>query len=174
MYQGPIREISEFFGKRGHPVPNNYNPADWIIDIAQEVPVKELEAAGYFPKDERGMGEAFSAEEKGKDAIGQTIRDSMIGVWDEPPPGAWTQIKMLFRREMTHLRRDWIVSSARIFLLAFLGALIGMIFLDVGNVDKEDRLALQSVFGALMIVLITSMLSAMQIALFTFPDEVCR
>lgn len=31
MYQGSVENISTFFGTRGHPVPRNYNPADWCI-----------------------------------------------------------------------------------------------------------------------------------------------
>lgn len=31
MYQGSVQEISTFFGARGHPVPRNYNPADWCM-----------------------------------------------------------------------------------------------------------------------------------------------
>jgi ABC-type multidrug transport system ATPase subunit len=31
MYQGPVPDVPEYFGARGHPNPPNYNPADWIM-----------------------------------------------------------------------------------------------------------------------------------------------
>jgi len=31
MYHGAVKDIPDYFGDRGNPVPRNYNPADWII-----------------------------------------------------------------------------------------------------------------------------------------------
>jgi ABC-type multidrug transport system ATPase subunit len=31
MYQGSVKAIPSWFGARGHPIPRNYNPADWVI-----------------------------------------------------------------------------------------------------------------------------------------------
>jgi len=31
MYGGPVADIPDFFGRCGHPLPRNYNPADWVI-----------------------------------------------------------------------------------------------------------------------------------------------
>jgi ABC-type multidrug transport system ATPase subunit len=31
MYQGSVKDVPSWFGARGHPIPRNYNPADWII-----------------------------------------------------------------------------------------------------------------------------------------------
>lgn len=33
IYQGPRREMTDFFAAFGHPVPLNYNPADHIIEV---------------------------------------------------------------------------------------------------------------------------------------------
>lgn len=48
MVSSPIRSIPEYFDERGHPIPAHYNPADWVMDIAQTVPITDLENEGFF------------------------------------------------------------------------------------------------------------------------------
>lgn len=31
MYKGPVRQVADFFRDRGHPCPETYNAADWIV-----------------------------------------------------------------------------------------------------------------------------------------------
>jgi ABC-type multidrug transport system ATPase subunit len=33
LYQGSVPDIPNYFADRGHPLPPNFNPADWIINI---------------------------------------------------------------------------------------------------------------------------------------------
>ena len=115
------------------------------------------------------MDEPF-VPEKGQDMLGRPIQRGWAGL-EEPPPGTQTQIGMLFRREMLHIRRDWTVSFGRVFLVGFLAFFVGLIFFDVGSADKSYRMTVTSQFGALITVLITAMMSTSQIALFSFPDE---
>jgi len=175
MYQGAVADVPNYFAERGHPNPPNYNPADWIMNVAQSVPLQELDEHGFFPKDERDMGEAFEPEE-GKDALGITIttRFSIRGgdvEYDEKPPGMLTQVGMLFKREIKNLYRDTTAIGARFGLTIFLGILIGIIFLKVGETDSSVPTNLQSHFGALIMVLLMSMFGTAQPALLAFPEE---
>jgi len=144
-------------------------------NVAQSVPLQELDEHGFFPKDERDMGEAFEPEE-GKDALGITIttRFSIRGgdvEYDEKPPGMLTQVGMLFKREIKNLYRDTTAIGARFGLTIFLGILIGIIFLKVGETDSSVPTNLQSHFGALIMVLLMSMFGTAQPALLAFPEE---
>ena len=137
----------------GHPNPPNYNPADWVMNVAQSVSLKELDDIGFFPSDDRDMGEAFEPEE-GKDALGITItrrglssRSVGGGEWDETPHGFIEQTKLLFLREWRNLQRDVTALGARFGLTVFLSILIGVIFLDVGATDSAIQDNLQSHFG---------------------------
>ena len=62
MYQGAVADVPEYFGERGYPNPSNYNPADWIMNVAQSTSISQLDQDGFFPEDTRDMGEAFSPE----------------------------------------------------------------------------------------------------------------
>jgi ABC-type multidrug transport system ATPase subunit len=48
MYQGPRREIPDFFAAFGHPVPLNYNTADHAIEVLSKMP-KLLPDEGTTP-----------------------------------------------------------------------------------------------------------------------------
>ena len=173
MYQGAVADVPKYFRDRGEPNPENYNPADWIMTVAQSVPIAELDKAGFFVEDEREMGEAFKPED-GKDALGITITRRTARsdvVFDERTPGTSTQISMLSHREVTNLVRDTTALGARFGLTIFLSILIGIIFLDVAETDRSEQLNVNSTFGALIMVLLMSMFGTAQPALLAFPEE---
>ena len=141
--------------------------------MAQINSEEDLDAAGLFAKDTRDVGDAFVAD-SGKDALGITItRRSGKGEdnYDDKPPGMPTELKLLFRRESRNLVRDTTALGARFGITVFLGVLIGVIFLDVGNSDSAVQVNIQSHFGALVIVMLTAMFGTAQPALLAFPEE---
>jgi hypothetical protein len=142
--------------------------------VAQINTVEELDVAGFYPKDERDISDAFTANE-GQDALGITItRRSGKGEaasYNDTPPGMLTQVKLLFRRECNNLYRDTTALGARFGISIFLGILIGTIFLDVGNSDSAEQVNINSHFGALVIVMLTAMFGTAQPALLAFPEE---
>jgi hypothetical protein len=173
MYQGQVSDCARFFGEHGKPNPPLYNTADWIMYVAQTVPLDELDKAGFFPNDTRMMEDAFLPEE-GHDALGITItRRSKIddNGFDERPPGFFTQLSLLYKRELNNLRRDVTALGARFGLTIFLGVLIGVIFKDVASGPPTSSSMLQSQFGAVIMVMLMSMFGTAQPALLAFPEE---
>jgi hypothetical protein len=150
---------------------NFYQPADWIMNVAQSATLEELKSSGFFPEDKRSIGEAFTSEE-GKDALGITLtRRSKADTEDNRPVGMMTEIRMLFGREISNLRRDVGAVGARFGLTIFLSVLIGVIFLDVGKSNSANQQNLQSHFGALIMAMLMSMFGTAQPALLAFPEE---
>jgi hypothetical protein len=43
-----VRTIAEYLESRGRPIPSHYNPSDWLMDIAQTIPITDLENEGFF------------------------------------------------------------------------------------------------------------------------------
>lgn len=162
MFEGDVSEVNQFFGDRGHPVPQNYNPADWIMHIAQSVSVPELEDSGFFPKDERSvpvpgtdMSVAFPSKSQRKyEKVGRR-----------------KQISLIFQRDVHDMIRNKKVTGARFALTISMGALVAVLFYDVGRIDMSDLINFQSHFGALVITLLLAMFGTALPALLAFPDE---
>lgn len=138
MYNGLVADVSDYFGNRGQPLPPKYNPADWIMNVAQSVPADELEKKGFFLEDERKIQEPFKDHLDGKDELGITLTERHMGDdFDDRPVGIIVQIVMLFKRELRNLTRDTAAVGARFGLTIFLSCLVGVIFLDVGQADSS-------------------------------------
>ncbi|KAL3922583.1 MAG: hypothetical protein SGILL_002124 [Bacillariaceae sp.] len=168
MFQGLVEEVPGYFKEHNQPLPKNYNPADWIMNVAQANPIEQLDENGFFPKDVRDLPEPFVDPMDGKDELGITLTEHHIkGDVDDRPPNMCVQVGMLFKRELRNIRRDTAAVGARFGLTAFLGLLIGLIFKDVGEQDSN----LNSIFGALIMVLLMSMFGTAQPALLAFPEE---
>jgi ABC-2 type transporter len=140
----------------------------------QSVAIEQLDKDGFYPTDNREIGDAFVPEE-GKDALGITLTrrskkgESLLEV--ASPPGLLTQNGMLFMREIRNLYRDVTALGARLGITVFLSLLIGTIFLDVGNEDSGDVVNLNSQFGALVMLTLMAMFGTAQPALLSFPEE---
>mmetsp|Transcript_49349 Transcript_49349/g.119684 ORF Transcript_49349/g.119684 Transcript_49349/m.119684 type:complete len:738 (+) Transcript_49349:311-2524(+) len=172
MFQGLVTEVPGYFAERNHPLPKNYNPADWIMNVAQANPIEQLEKDGFFPLDERKLPDAFVEVAEGKDELGITLTEHhLAGDYDDSPPGIPTQLKMLFTRELKNIARDTASIGARFGLTIFLSLLIGLIFRDVGATDPTVPQNLNSSFGALIMVLMMGMFGTAQPALLAFPEE---
>jgi len=131
MYNGPASAVTDYFAERSHPLPPKYNPADWIMIVAQTVPENELEQLGYFPT---GNGEEEVSQKKKESShpsqgSGPTFRRV----------STLTQIAWLVRREMLSIKRNKMVLGARLMLTCFMGILISIIFLGVGSNEQEDQ-----------------------------------
>jgi ABC-type multidrug transport system ATPase subunit len=136
MYQGSTQKVPAVFAECKHPVPPNYNPADWIMNVAQVYDQKQLVADGFFPEDKRQMAECFT-DDVGKDGLGITVTDHTNEAgFDKRPVGMVTETQMLFKREATNFVRDTTAVAARFGLTIFLSTLIGTIFLNVGKSDS--------------------------------------
>jgi hypothetical protein len=136
------------------------------------VPITDLDNAGFFPGDERYMSKAM-VQGKGQDVTGSPMvkRSIMAGAANTATPGLMTQIKMLYIREWRNLHRDRVALAARFLFTLFLSLLIGVIFLDVGNSDPAENANLNSHFGSLIMVLLTSMFGSAQPELLAFSQQ---
>jgi ABC-type multidrug transport system permease subunit len=135
------------------------------------VPVEELEKRDFFPEVSVEKSTPNKIDE-GRDILGNTIQSTDSWVRGSvPPPGLCTQISMLFKRDFLDIKRNTKAVGARYIVTLFLSLLIGLIFLNVGSSDQTVGINSQSHFGALIMVLITSMFGTAQPPLAIFPEE---
>lgn len=175
MYQGPVQAVPTYFENCRHPVPPNYNPADWIMSIAQQVPENQLDEDGFFPKDNRQLGTKLIGGENGVDALGFTSHSSKDGSFNNKmgikAPGFFVQTAMLYKRETRNIFRDKASLGARFGITIFLNVLFGVIFKDVGRNSNDVNTYTRSHFGALVMIMISAMFGSAQPALFAIPAE---
>ena len=169
MYQGSVKTIPTYFETRGHAIPPNYNPADWIMTVAQRYPEQQLETDGFFKADNRDLGAALGSKE-GMDALGNTLHRTNLGV-DLRSVSVGTQTLLLFKREFTDLKRDIPSLAMRFGITIFLNVLFGVIFYGVGKLSNVSNRNSQSHFGALVMVQLSSMFGTAQPALFAIPEQ---
>lgn len=170
MFQGPVPVIPDHFARLGYPVPANYNPADWVIDVAQRNSVIELQKHGFFRDDDRVIEEPLIPG-RGQDALGQTVVNDSKSIGDEAKHGIWTQTRLLVNRELIYNYRFPAPVYARLGISAFLSMMCGVIYWGVGQTDPANQFNLTSQLGAIMILMVFSILGCAQPAILFFPEE---
>lgn len=170
MFQGPVPAITDYFDDRGYPCPSHYNPADHVMNVAQEHKMEDLEKAGFFPKDERVLGEALKSE-SGKDALGITETNSGKAV--DPTPGFQVQTCMLFKRELLNLKRDLHSLRTRTVMTMAISLMLGCLFFQIADDDfnNAEFVTIQSTFGALLMSLLANVFATALPSLLALPAE---
>ena len=116
--------------------------------------------------DTRQLDEPINFQD-GKDSLGLDKHfHNSIAV-----PGFWTQIRLVFARELVNVRRDKSSLIARLGITVFLGTLFAVVFTGVGESDPSVRGHVQSRFGALVMVAQSTMFASSTPFVVAFPEE---
>lgn len=159
MYQGMTKTVTMDFERLGYSIPDNYNPADWILDVAQGDSMEMLESHGFFPKEH---SQDFSQyQDYNRASMKQTVHKVSCCI----------ELEMLLHREIISLIRNPTPMIANVLITAFLSVVFGIIFLGVGNDDRSNMLVVQAVVGALVNTLMAVMMGQSQNALMIFSGE---
>jgi ABC-type multidrug transport system permease subunit len=105
---------------------------------------------------------------------GEQAMDVAFQAVDFEPPvtaGFWLQLKSLVTREFQSVVRDKGALIGRFGVTIFLNALFGVIFWKAGEKDDGDRVNFMGHFGALTMVVISSMFGSAQPVMLMFPFE---
>jgi ABC-type multidrug transport system ATPase subunit len=152
MYQGPVSECPEYFANHNYPVPKHYNPADWIMSVAQKYSQERLIAENFCTRkqvaltvDDTVANEEFRAS---------FCAGRHLGISDNEWKHVtfFTEVRLLFAREFANTIRSKLV-RARFALTTFISLLVGCIFYDVGSGSD-----INSHFGAMVSSIFLSLL----------------
>jgi len=168
MYEGSVKDLPEYFSQHGHEIPLHYNPADWIMHVAQTIPIKNLDSLGFFPRNTRRL-EQSRRPSKGKDALGNRVNPSKQN--KAKHVSYCTEIMLLLHREFLEIKRNSNIVKARLSITIFMSLLIGSVFYRSGSRTLDDVEALNASFGALLMILIQSIFSTALPSLLAFPEH---
>jgi len=177
MYMGPMGfAVEQKFSDLGYTKPDDYNIADWLLQVAQANPIEELEAAGFFDdvKKKQETNSYF-----GNMRLSQKV--SMVKEADVTTNGSTsyvikhvgfvTQTRLLFDREIKKLYRDKFSLVIRVGSSTIFGLLFGLIFLNVGKSYYIEYPEVMASFGAIANLLISTMFGVAQSSLSEFPTD---
>lgn len=173
MYIGPMDQAEGQFTHYGYPKPDDYNIADWILQVAQANPIEVLDEAGFFAA---GTNGGDNKQHEGP----KTITSNSNTITKETNKtasslnnhvGFGVQTRLLFDREIKKLWRDKFSFLTRVGSSVVFGLLFGFIFLNVGQSSYEDYPEVMASFGAIANLLISTMFGVAQSSLTEFPKD---
>lgn len=164
LYQGGMGPpVERAFAERKFPKPDDYNVADWMLQVAQTNSMEVLEKAGFFD----GSEEVRAVPEDAPVASADTSAAP-------PPPGRAgfaVQTRLLFDRELKKLYRDKFATVVRVVSNTAFGLLFGLIFMGVGRSSYVEYAEVMASFGAIANLLISTMFGVAQGSLMEFPRD---
>ena len=158
MYQGDVPKIPEDFENLNHPIPANYNPADWVVETAQMNSMDDLERDGFFWEQPSSFLDNFKNDVELALPPGQKV-------------SLWVEFMMLQQREMMSLKRNPTPMIINVGLTSVLSVIFGVIFFDVGRADRASFPVVQSQLGAIVNLLISTLMGQSNTAIFVFSSE---
>lgn len=162
MHQGDVKAIARDFDRCGHAVPPQYNPADWIIDVAQGYTLEELQNnTSFFAKQPEKWLANIAPADSGKE-FEAPVQDSV---------STWKEFSLLQQREWHGLLRNPASIVINVVVTGILSMIFGVIFFDIGNKDRSEYSVIQSQLGAVVNVLIATLMGQSNPAMLTFSKD---
>lgn len=168
-YFGKATEGTRFFSKLGYTCPNEYNPADFIIDLVAEAPAFEHET--IKKKQETIIDNILTQYQQVRHEVEVAPPfkgDIHILSKVKSYQSAWiVQLVVIFWRYMVNIVRDGTLTFARLFQSVFMALVIGLIYLRTQYYQSnvQDRI------GVLFFMMDFAAMSSLFSALSTFPAD---
>jgi hypothetical protein len=159
FYQGPVSKINTYYADLDHKCPENYNPADFVMNLSQSLSGEDAERV-FIPIPPECLAEQGSSQRKEVDIVEFQVQSSF-----------GKQMVALAEREFTNVRRDTAALCVRFGVTVMLNILYGLIFLGAGGKDNGDSKNFNSHVGAVMMAMIYSMFGSAQPIMLAFPFE---
>lgn len=161
FYQGPTTNVVQHFASFGYNCPDNYNPSDFVMSLCQSLTMDVVESKQMFLQPPNSL-------QSGKDSSMKLDDQEIVFVTES---SFLKQLTWLTHRELTNTRRDIAALIGRFMVTFILNLLFGLIFFRAGERDNADNTNFISHFGALTMILISSMFGSAQPVMLSFPYE---
>ena len=143
MYQGRANKLVDYVAERGFPVPDSFNPAEWMVELSLDNDDATLEKAGFF---DRGT---FDLEEQQESTLrrsrGNFRRLSILdGLASDERTSIWSEYSLLTKREFQSVVRNKSVTMTRVQMVLFGAVAHAIAFWNIGESSFESEEAFTS------------------------------
>ena len=127
MHQSSVTSVGADFRAAGFPMPDNYNPADWVIDVSEMNETDDLKNTTFFPSEPK--------DNKIVPESGWTLE-----IPDSKPVSIFVELQYLLRREFRDIKRNPVMVIINVVITSILAAIFGLMFWDVGRKDRSEMI----------------------------------
>eukprot|EP01032_Pedospumella_encystans_P012093 gene12093-14012_t len=159
FYQGPVSRINTYYAEHDRRIPENFNPADFVMNLSQVLAGDELEKL-FFPIPDYALVEQGSSQRREESHLEFQVQSSFF-----------KQLLELSWREAVATKRDTTALIVRFAVTILLNLLYGLIFLDAGGKDNGDQRDFSAHVGAVLMTMIGCMFGTAQPIMLAFPFE---
>ena len=124
FYQGSVARINTYYAEHDRPVPENFNPADFVMNLSQALSGDELEKL-FVPIPDYALAEAGASSRLEEEHLEFQVQS-----------GFHKQLGQLAWREAVNTKRDVAALITRFSVTVILNLLYGLIFLGAGGKDN--------------------------------------
>ncbi|KAL3928441.1 MAG: hypothetical protein SGBAC_012649, partial [Bacillariaceae sp.] len=158
MHQGSVASIGSDFDAAGFPMPHNYNPADWVIDVSEMNEIDDLKKTTFFPSEPK--------DNKIVPESGNTLE-----IPDSKTVSIFVELKYLLRREFRDIKRNPLMTVINVVITSILAAIFGLMFWDIGRKDRSEFVVVQAVLGSLVNLMISTLFGQSNTAIAMFARD---
>jgi len=158
MHQGSVSNIAAEFNKAGYPMPDNYNPADWVIDVSEMNEIDDLKKTTFFP-----------SEPKDNKIVSK--EGAKLEIPEQNPVSIFTELRYLLNREFRDIHRNPLMTVINVVITSVLAAIFGLMFWDIGRKDRSETIVVQAVLGSLVNLMISTLFGQSNTAITIFARD---
>ncbi|EFP77205.2 uncharacterized protein PGTG_03161 [Puccinia graminis f. sp. tritici CRL 75-36-700-3] len=136
IYCGPTSDAVSYLGSRGLKCPAEYNPADFLLEVASEPPVGFLEHCM-----EADQVKSEITKDEASSQFPPPAPKNVVGKFGEPIATMITQLQVISRREWLCLKRDpslfWFLNILSVIIGVFVGAMFFQVNLKISGFQNR-------------------------------------
>jgi hypothetical protein len=159
FYQGPVSKINTHFADVDHPCPENYNPADFVMNLCQSLSGDALERL-YMP---------VPAERQVETASAKAL--AVVKVVFTPSSGFAKQLAQLTYREWVSTCRNPQALLSRYGVCILLNVLYGLFFWHTCSKPLSGPANFNAHVSVVVCATLTTVIVSAQSSMLTFPYE---
>jgi ATP-binding cassette, subfamily G (WHITE), eye pigment precursor transporter len=169
-YFGDAQQATHHFESLGYPMPDQYNPADFLIDAVTEEASDSMHKKKTKEEDTKRIETILSAYEKVEVEIPpleNELRMKKLKKVSSYSTNWFNELFVLFLRAMLNNLRDRMLTFARLFQVLTMGLVVGFLYLQVSNNQKS----IQDKIGAMYFIMLNQTMGSLFNAVSVFGKE---